>query len=199
MKRVNAIQIETVWGYKTFELYQGDITNLDFGVDVLAVSALRGNYYPKKGTVVGALFENHQINLQNLKEDCEFDLRKPFSCWVSKEIPNPKFKRILCVEMLDPSFTTEEVIKNVFVTLSILEAKGISVQKFASPLLGTGTLSLDPGLVIKTLLDNSLEYLKRAQNLKEIKFVAYDENLAEQLKKAMNEVLNRVTIAVING
>jgi hypothetical protein len=45
--------------------------------------------------------------------------------------------------MLAPSFTTEEVIANVFVTLSILEAKCISVQKFASPILGTGTLSLD--------------------------------------------------------
>jgi hypothetical protein len=28
MKRVNAIQIETVWSYKTFELHQGDSTSI---------------------------------------------------------------------------------------------------------------------------------------------------------------------------
>jgi hypothetical protein len=28
MKRVNAIEIETVWSYKTLELYQGDSTSL---------------------------------------------------------------------------------------------------------------------------------------------------------------------------
>ncbi len=199
MKQVNAIQIETVWGYKTFELYQGDITNLDFSVDILAVSVLMGDYYPLKGTVVGALYENHQIRLESLLEDCEFDLRKYFSCWVSKEIENPKFKRLLCVEMLSLSFTTGEVIKNVFIILSILEAKGIVIQSVALPLLGTGSLSINPDKVIKALLNNSLEHLQRSQTLKEIKFVTYHQDRVEQLNEAMNQALSRVKIVLPKG
>jgi hypothetical protein len=35
----NAIEVETRWGYRTFELYQGDILDLPPGLDLLALFA----------------------------------------------------------------------------------------------------------------------------------------------------------------
>lgn len=199
MRQINAMQIETRWGYKTFELYRGDITRLDPGVDLLAVSVLAGDYYPLRNTVIGALHENFGINLTALLQDCEFDLRSAFNCWISKEIPNPVFKRLLCVEMLDPDSSIDEVIQNMFVALSILEAKGILVQEFASPLVGTGALAIDPVAVIKPLLNYSLEYLHRSASLKRIRFVTRGEQHAAQLDAAMNNVLGRVRVMLPHG
>jgi O-acetyl-ADP-ribose deacetylase (regulator of RNase III) len=199
LKQFNAIQIETIWGYKSFEIYQGDITNLDFSVDILAVSVAPNCYIPVKNTVVGALFENHKINLEELLDRCEFDLREPFSCWVSKEISNPKFKRLLCAEILysmDKETDIQEIIESVFIILSILESKEIEIKTIALPLLGTGILSNDINWVIKSILDYSLKYLQRSQYLNRVILVAYEEEKAELLDKAMNEVLHRVKIVL---
>jgi hypothetical protein len=199
MKRINILEIETRWGYKAFELYQGDITQLAPKVDLLAVSVLADDYYPLRGTVIGALHDTYGIRLEDLVQDCEFDLRDAFCCWISRELPNPVFGRLLCVEMFRSGFSIEEVIQNVFVALSVLEAKGIQVEEFALPLLGTGSLGIKPASVIRPLLDYSLEHLKRSGSLRRIKFVAHDQERASQLDEAMNDVLGRVRVVIPSG
>lgn len=110
--------------------------------------------------VMGALYEIYGVDLAHLLEDCEFDLRNAFSCWISKEITNPKFSRLLCVGMLAPEFSIEEIIENVFVALSVLGAKGFEIGAFAVPLLGTTSLRLDPVSIIDPLLHHSLEHMR---------------------------------------
>src|SRR2546423_15501372 len=100
MQPLNLIEVETPWGYRTFELYHGDITQLDFKVDVLAISAFRWNYEPIANTVIGALWRSCQINVQTLSEQREFDLVDVFGCWVAKATPNTKFERLLCAELI---------------------------------------------------------------------------------------------------
>jgi hypothetical protein len=42
--QVNFVEIRTVWGYKSFELYQGDIAQLDGETDILIISAFDESY-----------------------------------------------------------------------------------------------------------------------------------------------------------
>lgn len=199
MERLNLVEIETVWGFKSFELWLGDINRPDEPLDLMAVSVLKGDYYPLPGSVAGALFENHRIDLARLLSSCRFDLRVALCCWVSEELSNLPLRRILCVELLDSGFTAEDAIQNVFVVLSMLEAKGIKVRQFALPLLGAGYLALDSGLVIRTLLRHSLDHMRRSQYLRRIRFVAHDEDKAKELSQAMDHTLGRVRVVLPKG
>lgn len=196
MKQLNAIEIETVWGFKSFELLLGDITRLDTPVDLLAVSVFANDYGPLPGTVVGALYLNHGIRLDRLLSNCAFDLRSALCCWVSEELSNLLFSRILCVELLDRGFSVEEVLQNVFVVLSMLEAKGVPIRTFALPLLGTGNVDLDLALVIRTLLHCALDHLRRSESLQRIQFVTHNERSASALRQAMDETLGRVKVVL---
>lgn len=51
----NRIGIETVFGYRTIELYLGNLADGEISVDLLVVSAFADDYTPTHGSVVGAL------------------------------------------------------------------------------------------------------------------------------------------------
>jgi hypothetical protein len=199
MKPLNLIEIETPWGYRTFELYHGDVTQLDFKIDVLAISAFKGNYEPLAGTVIGALWQSCQINVKALSEQREFDLVDAFGCWVAQAAPNTKFERLLCAELVGGKFQINEVIENLFVVLSILEMKGIKAHTLALPVLGAGNQRQDPSVVIKELLDGSLRYMNHSPKMRRILFVEYEGERARQLDRAMNEVLGRVRVELPKG
>ncbi len=57
MSLINSIEIDTNSGYRSFELHQGDITQLGFPVDGMVVSAYAGGYTSLPGTVLGALHD----------------------------------------------------------------------------------------------------------------------------------------------
>jgi hypothetical protein len=199
MKQLNLLEIDTHWGYRTFELYHGDITQLDFKVDVLAISAFRGDYAPTASSVIGALWRNCQINVEALSEQRQVDLIDALGCWVAKAKPNTKFERIVCTELIGGKLEINEVIENLFVVLSVLEMKGYKTQTLALPVLGSGNQQLDPTMVIRELLNNSLKYMNHSQSMKRILFVEYEETRARQLDKAMNEVLGRVKVVLPKG
>lgn len=199
MKPLNLIDIETPWGYRTFELHQNDLTKLDFKVDVLAVSAFSKNYEPVPKTVIGALRDNCQIDVKALAEQPEYDLVDAFGCWVAKAVPDTKFERIVCVESFDEESKLDEVLANLFIVLSILGLKGISVETLALPILGAGMQGLKPDLVIRALLNCSLKYLNHSPNTKRILFVEIVEARARELDEAMNDVLGRVKLVIPKG
>ena len=58
MRPVNAIGVDTRQGFRTIELFEGDVTALDRAVDVVVVSAFAGSYLPSRGTVLEALNRN---------------------------------------------------------------------------------------------------------------------------------------------
>ena len=37
MERLNSIDLDTPWGTRSFELWHGDVANLDFVVDLLMI------------------------------------------------------------------------------------------------------------------------------------------------------------------
>jgi Domain of unknown function (DUF4145) len=196
MKQLNLVEIATHWGYRTFELYHGDITKLDFKVDVLAISAFSKDYDPDEKSVIGALWRNCQIDVQALSERREIDLVDTFGCWVAKAKPNTQFERIVCAEVIGRELEISAVIENLFVMLSILEMKGVKIQTLALPVLASGNQQQDPAVIIKELLDNSLKYMNHSLCMKRILFVEKKDERARQLDEAMNEELGRVGVVL---
>jgi O-acetyl-ADP-ribose deacetylase (regulator of RNase III) len=198
MKALNYIEIETKSGYKSFELHCGDITNLDFNVDLLVLSAFSRSYKPVKGTVIGALY-NKGIDVEKLAEDCQYDFRNCFGTWISKEISDQTFRQIICIEIVGTNFNIEEAIKNLFTTLSVLEVRRLQIHSIVLPLIGTGEQKQDAKKIISTLVDLSLEFLQHSRFLEKIAFVEYNESKAERLNEEMDTVLGRTKIKVPRG
>src|SRR5690348_1102201 len=99
MDPINQIGIDTRFGYRTFELYEGDLTRIGCQVDILVASAFKGNYEATKGTVVGALQRSLGLDVAHLASTCDFDFRDALGIWISKPIEGREFTRLLCVEM----------------------------------------------------------------------------------------------------
>ena len=64
MELLNFVEIETESRYVPVEIYHGDITNIEYPVDLLITSAFKGGYHPTHNSVLGALFKNLSINIQ---------------------------------------------------------------------------------------------------------------------------------------
>ena len=117
---LNYIEIETKSGYRSFELHQGDITDLPFDVDMMCVSAFAGSYAPTPGTVIGAL-DKKGVSVKQLAKNCLYDYKDSFGVWISKQLEGRTYKYILCLEMKGTRFELKEAIWNLISVLSELE------------------------------------------------------------------------------
>lgn len=194
MKRLNLIEIETRWGYRTIELYCGDLTKVDHDVDVLAVSSFRQNYSPSPKSLIGALDRNCGISVLELSQACEYDFRDSLGCWIAKVNPGAKFTRIACVEIIGGRLEISESIENLFVALSILEMKGVNIRNLALPVLGAGNQALDPEEMITALLNSMKKHRDNLRQLNQVLFVEIDEQRAAKLDRGINEQLGRVKL-----
>lgn len=82
----NLIDHETAHGYRTFELWQGDITDPGFSVDILAVSYSTS---PRilATSVVAALKRRYGISVHSIVEDdAAYDLRQALGVSLSHEL-----------------------------------------------------------------------------------------------------------------
>jgi hypothetical protein len=198
MAQINFIEIETKQGYKDFELHYADITNLDFAVDLMAISAFKRGYTPTPNTVIYSLSQKG-LNVAVLAANPKLDLRDTLGIWISNDLNGYQFKNIVCTEIVGTGFDVETAIKNLFAMISILEVKGFKNESIAMPLLGTGNQNINPELVIKVLLENSLEFLNFSRYLKKIIFVVYDEEKAHLLNNEMNTLLGRKKVETPRG
>jgi hypothetical protein len=206
LQRLNLIEIETRWGYKAFELYQGNVIDISQPVDLLVVSALSRDlkilgrdsemYDRIKHTLIGALHGQAGVDVAALREASEFDLLSALGCWVSTPIESAVCRRVLCVENIGLSRSTEQAFDNVFVTLSLLEAKGIVVETLLLPLLGTGAFIMPVEEAIRSALDAAQRHLPRLQHLRRVLFFELSVPKAAQLNEAMNRVLGRANVAL---
>jgi hypothetical protein len=195
---MNFVQIETKTGIKEFELVQGDITNLPFEVDILCLSAFKNDYTPTESSIIGQLFKKG-INIEKLSKKPSMDFRESLGIWVSDEFENYFFKKIVCVEIIGANNSFIAAVKNLFAVISILEIQGKRNFSIALPMIGAGDQSIDDKLVISSLIDISLEFLKYSRFLNKVYFVVYDEAKSVIFNKQMNDTLGRVKIASPNG
>jgi hypothetical protein len=208
-KLLNLIEIETRWGYRAFELYQGDLLAFRQPVDLLAISATTrrlqvllanpSEYSTMEWTFIGALYSRAGIDVARHRADPEFDLRAALGCWVSRPTNPAYFKRIVCVEDIGLDRTVEEAVDNVFMAAAVLEAKSVEVRTVLLPLLGAGGMGLDPEPVMQALLTSSLRHLGRLNNLERVCFIERAPEKATSLSRAVDTVLQRVKVALPKG
>ncbi|NLH61374.1 MAG: DUF4145 domain-containing protein [Ignavibacteriales bacterium] len=191
---INLFEIDTPTGYKTVELHQGDLSNLDQEVDAIVVSAYIGGYSPTPGTLVGSLSQNCQISLKQFSKDPEIDLRGPLNVWISKELPKQKFKRIICIEITDLKTTEtniEKAVKNLFSLIALANSQDIQIETLAMPFIGTGNQGVAPEKILPKLMELSQRSLRNLHFLKKIIFYEIDAKKIKLLDKGFNTYLRR--------
>lgn len=131
-------------GDREFRLLRGDITKLNFPVDLMIISAIGSDFTPTSTSVIGALYQNHQILVERLSEDPEFTLAQPRRVWVSREIGGSSIRRIMCVEIPPSGRGANRIVEDAFFTLPLLEARQLQLSTICLPILGTGDRQLAP-------------------------------------------------------
>ena len=192
MRSLNVLGVETVRGFRTVELFEGDLTALEFAVDVLVLSAYAGSYSP----VSGSLIESLEVRLGLRVADCAhrpaLDLRDALGTWISEELTPPvPFARVLAVEMRGSPRPLGEALDNVFASLMLLSAKGVRTRTIALPLLGAGSQRLDSGHIAQELVSRAKVYLDLAPHTSRLIFVERDTTRAEEVARAIDQALGR--------
>lgn len=195
---VNFVQIETKTGIKEFELVQGDITNLPFNVDLLCLSAFKNDYTPTPRSIIGQFYKK-DIDVGAQSKKPYLDFRESLGIWVSNKFDNNFFKKIICVEIVGSNKTFIGAIKNLFAVVSALEVQGDQNFSIALPLIGAGDQAIDKELVISSLLEISLDFLKYSRFLNKVYFIVDKSEKASDFNKQMNNILGRVKIKSPTG
>ena len=199
------IPLDSQFGKKRILVYQGDITEYPYEIDLMTISAFRYNYAPSYGTVIGALEAKRGISTQILARNAELDLRDFCGCWISgdvlgRDIKN-RIRRLGCIEMggrygNDTSDSIMTVIQSYFRALEIAGLQDIPLTRIVMPLLGTGNQGMEPRLMVVPLISEAVDYLKRSPVTNEIVFIEHSRYKADILVNALDtsySILNEMS------
>jgi hypothetical protein len=185
---------------RSFELWHGDIAHLDFDADLLIISAIRSDYSPLKGTLIGALWNQLGLSVERLNSEPELEYSQPSGrLWVSKMIGQGRIGRILCVEIPYGGRNVDQIVQQAFRSLPMLEARGMPLRTICLPVLGTGGHGLNAESVLRPILEGSQWALRILNSAHRVCFVEVNSDRAKQMSVAMDNVLGRVKIALAKG
>jgi len=188
---INQYDIYTSSGYKTIELWECNILDLE-NVDLLCFSAFKEAYFPSKGSIIQALEIRLNDVIDRYAVEAEWDYRDSFNCWASWEIENQNFKRIAGIEidkLVDTDF--DFIFQNYFKFISCLSLDGIPISTVSLPLIGTGSLKLNPQEVIQSLVAYSTEAFRSISSLKRIIICSQDRKYFGEINSALNDLIDR--------
>jgi hypothetical protein len=164
---------------KKIELYRGDLTALEpaEAVDVLVVSAFRGDYLPMPGSLIGAL-DCKGISVADLAQHKAVDLREYFSCWLSQDLsakyPDCGFKRILCFEPALPD--AHQVIHHLFQSLAPFLGGKAPFSTVAMPLVATRSLGASVREILTSVVLEAVNWMSLGFPLRCLKIVEYEKS-----------------------
>jgi hypothetical protein len=173
MRLLNTITISTEGGSREVQLVIGDLVRLEVGdaVDLLVVSAFKGDYTPTDLSLIGKL---HQAGLSvaDLAADKAVDLRDFSACWLSKAIDRPDlhFYRILCFEPAVKG-RAPEVVGDLFRSIIPFTGAQPAIRRIAMPLLAAGDQGEVPMVMLDALADASAHWLANGLDLDRIMIV----------------------------
>jgi hypothetical protein len=194
MELVNLLEIKSRNGYRHFKLMLGDVSRIDFPVDILCLSAFKDSYIPTRGTAIKALYDNRGINLEELAEFPELDERNTESAFITKRIDDDRISRILCLEMIGSRHRSlEQNLNSLLVMLFKAELAGINTRRVAMILFGTGSQGLNPADIMPVLIKKIGYLLETSHSTDEIFLIVNDRDKATLLGESMNRLLGRTT------
>lgn len=178
MELLSQIIIPRPEGHASIQLLQGDLTAIpqEFAVDILAISAFRGDYRTFKGTLMAALHKA-DISVADLANDKEIDLLSQLSCWLSKPLTEAQqarfnIKKILCFEPIGSADDAQTEVENLFRGINTF-ALDDDHDEIAMPILSTGNRGFPLEVMLPAMLDTALFWLESGLPLKSLKFVLY--------------------------
>lgn len=192
-KLINAYEIPSNRGYKSIELYHGDVCNFPRDIDCLVFSVFQGHYYPSKGTLIRAMENAYELNIHELAKQPAIDLRSEFDVWLSSSL-NSSFKRLACVEINQWRGSHETVataIKNLFTLFAIMDQLDMPLKNVALPVIGTGSQGIDPATIIPDLIEGAVRGLEKVDQLETIYIVEISEHKIHHFDREMNGYLKR--------
>jgi hypothetical protein len=200
MKLLNSIDIDTPWGIRSFELRQGDVTDLGFAVDLLMISAVESDFYPLSGTVISALKSRLGISIGRLSEEPEFTFNEPSGrIWVSSVIDPCRIGRIMCLEIHYGGANASEIMRQAFRSLPMLEGRGLLFETICLPVLGSGAHGLPTEELLPAILDGAQWALRVLRSADRICFAEINSERANMMSEAMDDVLGRIKVVAAKG
>lgn len=187
MKLLSQIIIPRPEGNASIQFLYGDLTAIpkEFAVDILAISAFRGDYRTNRKTLMNALF-NVGISVAALAKDKEVDLVNQLSCWLSKPLTNEQqarfnIKKILCFEPVGNVEDVDTEVGNLFRAINTF-AIDVHHDDIAMPVLTTGDRGFPLETMLPALLDTAIFWLETGLPLKSLKLVLHRD---EQVNKGL--------------
>jgi len=159
------------------------------------ISAYERAYNPTPNTVIKAIEDNMRLSVNKLAKEPFLDLRNEIGCWISKKLDKEVVKYLGCVESIasDTIYagTPEEVISNLFGTISMMHYRGVELSTIAMPILGTGNQRTPVEKVLPVLIEKAVNALNHNTSLKTIYFVEWTEEKAKRIDDNINKIQNR--------
>jgi hypothetical protein len=195
MSLINIIAVATPFGNKEIQIHHGDISMFKWPVDLLVFSAFQHTYHPVPNTVIESLQQNCNVNVRELADHPQFNLRIPLNCWINKPKTEQYFKQILCIEGIKSEIETTgrstDSFDNLFGTIALLSYKNVKIESVIMPLLGTGMQKGTIQNILPTLLEKSMNSLNTNPHLKTIIYIERDREKALLIDKLVNELYQR--------
>ncbi|XP_071958716.1 uncharacterized protein [Antedon mediterranea] len=171
----DTITVITQNGSCEIDLCFGDITKLEQQdkVDVIMISAFRGDYLATPTSVIGALKRNLNLNVRELAKNKAEDLRNLYSCWWSHPLPDHlPYRRLLCFETrYHGKSKPQELVADVYRCLvPVLNNQDGTV---ITPLLNTGDQGRSKVLMLKGMVEAAVNWMKAGLPLRKLKIVLY--------------------------
>jgi TIR domain len=184
VKLLASLNIKHGQAIRKIELLHGDLSSIPprHGVDILVVSAFPDDYIPTETSLIGALY-NEGISVEQLARSKARDMRKEFSCWLSRPvISSDSFKRLLCIESGwrgTPPEITDDLFR-ALVPLFLEEYRGGSV---AMPIIGAGDQGWPVDVMLSAVLRSALLWFRRGLFISVLKIVVFSADDVESAKR----------------
>jgi hypothetical protein len=170
METLHCIDVEDAG---RIELCVGDLGALDSEdeVDLLVVSAFRGDYTPMPGGVIGAL-DRRGVSVRDLAQHKLADMRETSSCWLSQrlDITQAGFLQLLCFEPA-PNVSAADAVGDVFRALIPYVNATSGLRRVVMPLLATGDMGRPVEEMVAAILDAATHWMVSGLPLESLKLV----------------------------
>lgn len=192
MALLDVIEIDYRGESRRIELHQGDLSALspNDAIDLLVVSAFPNDYIPTPSSLIGSLFTKG-VSVQALSLDKAVDLRKAFSCWLSRPIDKPtpgiQFKRILCFEPLFRG-NPPEVVGDIFRALAPFLAEDPPIRSIAMPVVAAGDQGHPISTMLEPLIEAAINWLGIGFSLETIRIYTYSNSDAKEAKSVFKQL-----------
>lgn len=180
---MSKILVEDASGSRhSLELLVGDATHAGpkAPVDLLAISAFPGDYYPVLGTVIHRLHERG-VSVSRLAESKACDWRAGWQCWISGHLRSADLgiSRLLCFEH-HAAGAPGDLVGNVFRSASEWQLRqgpqSSAIGTMRIPLLAAGSQGHDACVMLRAIVRQAHLHLLGGLPIAKLQIVLHESN-----------------------